>query len=295
MTQATDLGSVANQQGSFYRARLNLNIQALVTHHYGATEPPVLYANMIWFSSGDGYIKIRSPTNSSWQNIGTIGPPLRWTNIDLPAEGFTTGDIKGSYNPTQQGGWLLLNDGTIGGPLSGALSRSNEDCWPLFNLLWNISGDDWCSVYLTGSLSRSGRGASALADWNARRHIGLPKMYGRVPAAAGAGAGLGNYGVATWHGVEYVQLGLEHLWPHSHTFSAVAPPHNHALAQQLPSYVAASGHLAGQYTVADTESGYHWTENGGEVTISGTTSTSGSGTSHFNIQPTTYVNYFIKL
>lgn len=123
MTQAADLGAVANQTGALYRTRQNQNIQAVVTQHYGASEPPIVYANMIWFSSGDGYIKVRSPTNTSWQNIGTIGPPLTWTNINIPTEGFVTGDIKGSYNPTQPSGWLLMNDGTIGNQNSGSQSR----------------------------------------------------------------------------------------------------------------------------------------------------------------------------
>ena len=52
MTQASDLGGIANQLAAFYRARVNVNLQALATQHYGASEPPVMYPNMIWFCSG---------------------------------------------------------------------------------------------------------------------------------------------------------------------------------------------------------------------------------------------------
>ena len=162
MTQANDLGAIQNQQGAFFRARNNANIQALATQHYGAAEPPVLYANMLWFSAGDGFIKIRNPTNTQWQNIGTIGPPLKWTtSVDLPQENFTTGDIKESYNPSQPTGWLHLSDGTIGNSSSGATLRANPDCWPLFNLLWSITSDDWCQLFVANVSTRSGRGTSS--------------------------------------------------------------------------------------------------------------------------------------
>ena len=87
MTQATDLGNIHNQLAQPYRQRVNTNLQAVVTQHYGATEPSPLYPNMLWFSSGDGYIKLRNPTNSGWQNVGTIGPPMKWTNVDIPSTG----------------------------------------------------------------------------------------------------------------------------------------------------------------------------------------------------------------
>lgn len=57
MSQANDLGNIGNQLSAVDRTRVNANIQALATQHYGAAEPSPLYPNMIWFSSGDGYIK----------------------------------------------------------------------------------------------------------------------------------------------------------------------------------------------------------------------------------------------
>ena len=296
MTQAADLGAVANQTGALYRTRQNQGIQAVVTQHYGASEPPVVYPNMIWFSSGDGYIKVRSPTNTSWQNIGTIGPPLTWTNINIPAEGFVTGDIKGSYNQLQPSGWLLMNDGTIGNQSSGAQSRANPDCFSLFSLLWSVSADDWCSVYAASTLTRTGRGGTALSDWNANRHIALPKMYGRVPGAAGWGSGLSNLGVATWIGAEYVVLDQSQIPAHAHSFSATLPNHTHGMGQfvnnQGPSHgggVFGEGVGNLQITSGNTDGIV------AGASSSGTTSTYGAGAAHFNVQPTTYCFYFIKL
>ena len=295
MTQASDLGGIANQLAAFYRARVNVNLQALASQHYGASEPPVMYPNMIWFCSGDGYIKVRNPTNTAWANIGTIGPPMKWTNVDVPSTGWSTGDVKATYKWWADDGWVLLNDGSIGDANSGAVTRFNSDTWPLFNLLWYGTSDDWCSLYAAYTWTRTGRGASPEADFAAHRHILLPKVLGRVLASAGTGAGLSAFGLATWHGQEYVTLGTEHMPWHGHPFSATVPPHTHPLGSPLPAYVAGKSSSSGPWTLADQSSGITNTGSGGGATISGSTGGAGGGQPHWNIQPTTYCNYMIKL
>jgi microcystin-dependent protein len=188
-----------------------------------------------------------------------------------------------------------MNDGTIGSPVSGSQSRSNDDCWPLFNLLWNVSNDEWCTVYATGTLTRTGRGSSALADWNAARHIALPKMYGRVPGSAGWGSGLSNFSVATWGGLEYVALGQEHTPPHSHSFSAVLGNHSHGLDTIIDNLGPSSGDHSFGTGTGNLRILNKTTDPGGAANISGSTSTFGGGTPHYNVQPTTYLYYFIKL
>lgn len=295
MSQRSDLGAIANIPGALFRNAINAGVQAIVTQHAGASEPVPTYANMVWFSTGDGTIKVRSPTNTSWQTIGIIGPPMKWTNIDLPPESFVTGDVKESYNPNQQSGWLLMNDGSIGSQSSGATSRPNPDTWPLFNLLWNLSSDDWCPVYAAGTLTRTGRGTSAAVDWNANRHLVLPRRLGRVVASAGWGAGLSNFGPATWTGSEYVALESANLPAHSHNVTVTVPNHSHNIAQMVdnrgaPHPGAVFGEGTGNLQVT---SGV--TEAAGGMSAGGSTSVVGSGAAHFNIQPTTYVYHFIKL
>ena len=269
---------------------------------------------MIWFDSGTGYVKLRNPTNTAWANIGTIGPPMKWTNVDVPSTGWSTGDVKATYKWWADDGWVLLNDGSIGDANSGAVTRFNSDTWPLFNLLWYGTSDDWCSLYAAYTWTRTGRGASPEADFAAHRHILLPKVLGRVLASAGTGAGLSAFGLATWHGQEYVTLGTEHMPWHGHTTPAhqhSIPPHGHpvALDQTSQSSWNSSGQggfptgtpttTAAAYTgwPAGTDgtiiggSGTLWTD------VSGASGTGGAGGSqpHFNIQPTTYCNYMIKL
>src|SRR5512134_3968384 len=115
MTQASDLGGIANQLAAFYRARVNVNLQALATQHYGASEPPVMYPNMIWFCSGDGYIKVRNPSNPNYSTTSTIISKLAalapntvvWGYIDIgvnpPASNHSLASLQ-----TQIDQWLAI-------------------------------------------------------------------------------------------------------------------------------------------------------------------------------------------
>ena len=98
-----------------------------------------------------------------------------------------------------------------------------------------------------------------------------------------------------WTGAEYVGLGVEHMPWHGHSFSATVPAHTHPLGSPLPAYVAGKSSSSGSWTLADQSSGITNTGSGGDATISGGTGGAGGSQPHFNIQPTTYCNYMIKL
>ena len=184
---------------------------------------------MVWFDSGTGYVKLRNPTNSAWQTIGTIGPPMKFTNVDLPDTSFTTGDVKQTFKAVADSGWVMMNDGTIGDGSSGAWTRANPDTQALFTLLWNNIADAYCPLLAAGTGTGTGRGASAAADWAAHRHIALPRALGRVFAHAGAGYGLLNYAFGSFWGNETVALGLNNIPSHAHSFTVAAA---HSLAGQ---------------------------------------------------------------
>src|SRR5512144_1448320 len=131
---------------------------------------------------------------------------MKWTNVDVPPSGWSTGDVKATYKVVADAGWVMMNDGSIGDANSGATTRFNADTWPLFNLLWWHTSDDWCKLYAAYTWTPTGRGASAAADWAAHRHILLPKVLGRALAACGSGAGLSSCGLSTWHCAEFVTL-----------------------------------------------------------------------------------------
>lgn len=80
--------------------------------------------------------------------------------------GFTTGDVKFSADNVEQPGWLFLDGNTIGNAASGGTARANADCLNLFTFLWNRFSNTICPV-------SGGRGATALADFNANKTIKL--------------------------------------------------------------------------------------------------------------------------
>lgn len=108
-------------------------------------------------SSLPGFARITSCENSLTQSNG----------------GDETGDIKSTFQPTADTGWVLANGGTIGSASSGATLRANVDTQALFELLWNTLTDGQAMV--TG-----GRGGSSSADWTANKRIAVPDLRGRT-------------------------------------------------------------------------------------------------------------------
>lgn len=82
------------------------------------------------------------------------------------AEGFSTGDIKETYDTVIEEGWINFS-GSIGDTGSGA-SYANPNCEALFKVLWNLSS-------FTVSPSK---GTSANDDWNAKKRITFPAKAG---------------------------------------------------------------------------------------------------------------------
>jgi hypothetical protein len=70
-------------------------------------------------------------------------------------------------------GWLWLDGGTIGNAASGAGTRANQDVYDLYKHLWDRVSDTYCPV-------ATGRGASALADFNAGKQLTLPDLRGKA-------------------------------------------------------------------------------------------------------------------
>lgn len=105
--------------------------------------------------------------------IGPSGGGGGGSSVD-PSTIFSTGDVK--FRPTGETltGWVKLNGLTIGSALSGASGRANADTQALFVYLWTNCNDTHCPVL-------TGRGASALADFNANKQLTLPDWRGRIP------------------------------------------------------------------------------------------------------------------
>jgi microcystin-dependent protein len=185
----------------------------------------------------------------------------RWELLNPVASSFTTGDVKSTLKTTADAGWIMMNDGTIGDASSGATTRANADTQALFALLWaNVSNTN-CPV-------SGGRGASAAADFAAHKTITLPKLRGRALAAAGAGAGLTSRALGDTVGEETHVLTVPEM-----------PSHQHGIGVHLR---GSNGTIGGSFLMADSSP-------------DDLTEPAGGGGAHNNMQPTSFLNFMIKL
>lgn len=179
----------------------------------------------------------------------------------LVPSSFTTGDVKLTLKTVADSGWVMMNDGTIGNTGSGATTRANADTNALYVLLWTNCADAEAPV-------SSGRGASAAADFAAGKTITLTKAMGRAFGVAGAGSGLTSRVLGLATGTETTSLSIAQLAAHTHDTRA---------------FDAAIGGstLAGG--------------PGAAITPAITSTSTGSGTAHTSMQPTSFIQAMIKL
>jgi len=232
---------------------------------------------------------------------GTLAECLvRWNNANAHWEllnpaatsPFTTGDIKTTLKTVADIGWVMMNDGTIGSAASGASTRANADTQALFTLLWNNISDANCPVV-------GGRGSSAAADFAANKKITLPKILGRALASAGSGAGLTTRNLGDAIGAETV------------TLTAATQASMPVSGGTVSGGSVSGGTINGASTTTLGTSGAQVVSTGtcpcapntvypqvsgstSGATLSGATA-SGGGNPHQNMQPTSFLNFMIKL
>jgi hypothetical protein len=144
------------------------------------------------------FLQIQYPLDAScsidftkpYMCLGNISPPadyITYDMIDSVINAPRTGDVIHSYNYSGSnyvpGGWVQMNDGTIGNPSSNATTRAHFDTFPLYNMLWNGILNTYCPV-INSSAVYVGRGASSIADFTANNSIFIPKALGRVLSGA---------------------------------------------------------------------------------------------------------------
>lgn len=115
---------------------------------------------------------------------------------------------------SEDAGWIPMNDLTIANPTvaGGAGTIRNFAAFKLYCVLWNTCNDTDCPV-LPG-----GRGADAVADWNADKTINFPLSMCRAIGNYGSGSGLTGRAAGKTDGAESITLNTNQLPIHQHTF-----------------------------------------------------------------------------
>lgn len=195
-----------------------------------------------------------------------------------------TGDVALTILSTAPAGWLMMDDGTIGDGSSGA-DHAGAAYWPLYSALWTEISDTWAPV-------STGRGSTALADFNAHKRMSLLKVLGRALGVAGSGATLTARALGSVVGTETHTLVKSQVpaLSFSGTTGNDSPDHAHAAVGTVGGAQASNGGGAG-YLGNNTNSGGATVRH--QHPFSGTTD--GDGGAHPNMQPTSFLHARIKL
>ncbi|MGY5779975.1 hypothetical protein [Rhizobium sp. LEGMi135b] len=189
------------------------------------------YFPPVFFDAADGFYRERLTSAQGViiydvDGLPIIGPSTGGggggdTPVD-PSSGLITGDMIMGYGSGTRTGFVRANARTIGNAISGASECANSDAQALFSWLWNADPN----LTVVG-----GRGANALADWNANKQMALPDRRGRaligtdvtgnIAASVIPGAGLG------WAGGEAAHiLSVGEMPSHAHGLSDPGQVHN---------------------------------------------------------------------
>jgi len=194
------------------------------------------------FFLADGQIKVRLQDRYGVvkfvaDNLLVIGPSTTTGGgggggVD-PSTVLSTGDIKVRYDTAILTGFVRCNGLTIGNTLSSATELADPTAQALFQFLWTIDS--------TLAVAPGGRGATAVADWNANKTIALPDFRGRPPVGL---SGMGNsdsnrfVGVTFPHGSPLIlgsygganqkTISNANMPTHSHFINLRDPGHNHS-------------------------------------------------------------------
>jgi microcystin-dependent protein len=205
----------------------------------------------------------------------------------------------GTLRPTMRAaastGWILWTAITIGDASSGG-NYANANAADLFAVCWAMPETTTALFDSTGT--PVSRGANAAADFAAHRRIALPPGPGRAVGVAGAGAGLTSRTLGDFVGAETVSITQANL------------PADIELDVDIPAGQGEHDHEAtGGSAIKSGGFGYGSTgsalgsASAVDVTVAnatlpameGTADLGGSGTALANMQPTSFMNWEIKL
>ncbi len=222
----------------------------------------------------------QSQADNNQTNPDNAGARQNWY-----VSGVITGDVK--WRPTAEtlAGWAKADTTTIGDGSSGAVQLASPDAKLLFIWLWTNFSNTQCPV-------SGGRGASALADFNAHKTIQTLDMrgYGIMGADVGGTTRLNGVPISSGNTTTPGSLLGENL--HS-LVAAENGPHVHGITDpghthQMGAIAIASG---GQTSAQSGNSPQTMSTNTTGITIN----SQGSGSGHNTVQLSLIGTWYLKL
>lgn len=198
--------------------------------------------------------------------LGDIDPTEEFQTYDqINSVNLTprTGDIRTTLSSTCPSGWAVMSDDSIGNVGSGATNIAAAYTFQLYKTLWDGVSDTWAPV-------STGRGATAIADFLAGKTLTLPRSLGRALAHSGSGAGLTARALGEYVGSETISI-------------SAMPAHDHP-GSTVGIQISAVNLVGG---------GTNTMNAGGSTAVS--VASQGGGAADGNMEPTSFMNVWIKL
>ena len=253
---------------------------------------PTISTKVIGACHNDGlFLQLAFPLNSATNidlikpciYLGTVAPTQQFSpieSIESLINSPRTGHVISGYDLAAPYGYLLMDDLTIGRGSSAATSNPiSASAWlgrsdytfPLYNLLWNsVSSPSTNTLCI---VSGGALGASAAADFEAGKTLTLQAALGRVIAASGTGAGLTAAVLGSIIGANSTTQVPNHV----HTFSSDSGAFLNFEIGQGNLGLNPTSNVIGEY-------------------VTGTTANNTGGVASVSImQPTSFMNFYIKL
>lgn len=179
-----------------------------------------------------------------------------------------TGYITQGLDTETMGGWVSMNDGSLGNPTSGATTRANFDTFPLYNMIYTNVSRTYAPIAGGADLG------NAIDNFVAGRTLFLTRALGRVLGQYGLGSGLStNWALGQFFGAE------------THTLTiAEMPSHNHPGSTALTDVASPGAPLSVVSSALPPA-------NSVPITVA----PQGGGAAHTIMQPTGFLATFIKL
>jgi microcystin-dependent protein len=217
------------------------------------------------------------------------------TLAKLDAAVIPTGTVWLTLANAAPSGWRMFDDGTIGDASSGATSASSVN-QALFTLIYtNILDANAPILTSAGGATTRAAQTNAATAWAAHCRISLPKTLGRALAVAGAGSGLTSRALGVTAGAETHTLTTAQLPTITPAGTVAISPngHDHPITAKSNALGFGAGALAQASGAADTTLPGTVQSTSLDAAFTGTPF--GSGTSHNNMQPSSFLNAMVKL
>lgn len=292
------VGTVATPQNTFQDFGLTLpNPWPLAADSTGRIP-------MFYLANGQVHVRLTDSTGvvifdyPTMQVVGPSGGGGGGGGSIDPTSIAATGDIKFRATSETITGWVKVNAQTIGSASSGSTGRANADTQNLFVYLWTNCTNAHCPVL-------GGRGATALADFNANKQLTLPDFRGRAPAGlddmgASAAGRIASSNVTSGGGDTQTTplatggeanhaLTVSELAVHNHTITD--PGHFHTTFGLIVALAAGASAVIQPNSFSSTNQTPGTTVNTTGITINN----NGSGTPFNNMSPFFLGSWYLKL